>query len=163
MALETATGTFANANVTLEAVNSALATGERTLAAAETAFEKAAPVLDGADRVINEDISTITADLRAAIASLNGAVAQVSEDIPVVTGDVRDAAAEAGQLFRDLRALVASTGQPLSDFAGEGLPQYTELAGETRKLIRNLDRLTEQISRDPARFLLDRDTPTFRR
>ncbi|SFD56553.1 MCE family protein [Roseivivax sediminis] len=162
-ALEVATATFANANTTFGAVNSALASGEQTLAVVEETFAKAGPVLDGANRVINEDISTITADLREAIGTLNAAVAQVSEDIPEVSGDVRDAAAQAQALFREIRTLVDETGQPLSAFAGEGLPQYTRLASETRQLIRNLDRLTEQIARDPARFLLDRDTPTFRR
>ncbi|SLN51338.1 mce related protein [Roseivivax jejudonensis] len=162
-AMSAATTTFARANTTLDAVNSALASGEQTLAVVEDAFSRALPVIDGAERILNEDIGTITADLRRAITSLEGAVAQVSEDIPAVTGDVRDAAAEAEQLFRDIRTLVAETGAPLSSFAGDGLPQYTQLASETRALIRNLDRLTEQISRDPARFLLDRDTPTFRR
>ncbi|SEK90168.1 phospholipid/cholesterol/gamma-HCH transport system substrate-binding protein [Roseivivax marinus] len=162
-ALQAATTTFSNANTTLAAVNSALATGERTLIAAEDVFAKAGPVLEGADRVINEDIGAITTDLRDAIARLNGAVAQVSEDIPEISGDVRDAATEAEALFRDIRRLVQETGAPLSDFAAGGLPQYTALAGETRALIRNLDKLTEQIARDPARFLLSPDTPTFRR
>ncbi|WP_372837267.1 MlaD family protein, partial [Puniceibacterium confluentis] len=55
--LNTVTETFANANDTLTAVNSALVVGEDALGAARRAF-------DGADRVINDDVSAITADLR---------------------------------------------------------------------------------------------------
>ncbi|MHA6344530.1 MlaD family protein [Roseivivax sp. CAU 1761] len=168
--LRVATGTFANANFTLAAINSALATGERTLEAAETVFDKAGPVLDGAaravegaDRVINEDVAAITGDLRAALGNLDAALAQVSDDLPAVTGDLRAAAREAGALFGDLRGLVAETGGPLGAFASGGLPQFTALAAEARDLIANLEKLTQRIARDPARFLLGNDPPAFRR
>ncbi|MFD1344125.1 MCE family protein [Litorisediminicola beolgyonensis] len=155
-ALTSVTDTFARANTTLEALDRALAVGTTTLEAAERTFT-------GADRVINEDISTITADLRSAIAGFDAALAQVSEDIPVVTGDLRDAAQQAEATFREVARIVRDTGAPVSAFAADGLPQYTLLANETRALIRNLEKLTNQIARDPARFLLDRDQPEFRR
>ena len=130
--------------------------GQGALVAAERAFE-------GADRVINEDISTITTDLRGAIARLDGVVAQVSEDIPVVSADLRAASASAQSLFRQLERVVANAGPAVTGFANDGLPLYSRLAQETRTLISNLDRLTNQISRDPARFFLNQQTPEFRR
>ncbi|MCE0505341.1 MlaD family protein [Roseivivax sp. GX 12232] len=155
-AIVTATETFAKANGTLDAVNEALVTGNRTLSAAERAFS-------GADRVINTEVAAITEDLRGAIASFDAAIAEVSEDIPALSQDLRDAAAVAEETFREVQALVRRTGTPVAAFASEGLPQFSALASETRKLIRNLDTLTRQLSRDPARLLLDRDTPEFRR
>jgi len=148
--------TFGNANVTLAAINEALASGERTLEAAERAFT-------GADRVINEDISGITSQLRDTMSRLDTAIAQVSEDIPAVTAELRSAAATANATFTELRQMATSAGGAVTSFATTGLPEYTRLAQETRTLISSLERLTRQIEREPARFFLDRQTPEFRR
>ncbi|MFU8864409.1 MAG: MlaD family protein [Rhodobacterales bacterium] len=150
------TGTFANANQTLAAINSALTTGERTLDAAERAFA-------GADRVINEDIGAITADLRQVMQRLDAAIAQVSDDIPAITGDLRRAAETANTAFSQLGQIISGSSAPITAFASTGLPQYTQLARETRSLITNLENLTRQIERDPARFFLNRQSPEFRR
>lgn len=155
-AMAQTTETFANANQTLEAINGALVTGERTLEAAERAFA-------GADRVINEDIGTITTDLRQMIEGLEAAIAQVSEDIPAITADLRRAAETANTTFAELGEVVSSSGAPIGEFAAEGLPQYTRLARETRQLISNLEGLVSQIQRDPARFFLNQQSPEFRR
>lgn len=148
--------TFGAANRTLAAINGAVDTADRALAAAERTFA-------GADRVIAEDIGPITADLRAAMARLDAALARVTDDIPAVTADLRAAAAAASGAFDEFGRMVASSGAPVRAFATEGLPQYTRLARETRDLIANLEQLTRAISRDPARFFLNRQTPEFRR
>lgn len=150
------TETFTNANQTLDAINSALVTGERTLDAAERAFA-------GADRVINEDIGAITTDLRQMMERLDGAIALVSEDIPAITADLRRAAETANSTFSELGQIMSDSGAPISEFAASGLPQYTQLARETRTLIANLERIARQIERDPARFFLNRQSPEFRR
>lgn len=155
-AMTQVTGTFANANQTLTAINSALSTGERTLDAAERAFA-------GADRVINEDIGEITSDLRQVMQRLDEAISQVSEDIPAITGDLRRAAETANTTFTQLGQIVSGSSAPITAFAATGLPQYTQLARETRNLISNLEKLTRQIERDPARFFLNRQSPEFRR
>lgn len=155
-AMNQITGTFANANQTLDAINSALTTGERTLTAAERAFA-------GADRVINEDIDAITTDLRQVMQRLDGAIAQVSDDIPAITGDLRRTAETANTAFSQLGQIISGSSAPITAFAATGLPQYTQLARETRNLISNLENLTRQIERDPARFFLNRQSPEFRR
>lgn len=155
-AMTQVTGTFANANQTLTAINSALSTGERTLDAAERAFA-------GADRVINEDIGEITSDLRQVMQRLDEAISQVSEDIPAITGDLRRAAETANTTLTQLGQIVSGSSAPITAFAATGLPQYTQLARETRNLISNLEKLTRQIERDPARFFLNRQSPEFRR
>ncbi len=150
------TDTFANANQTLAAIDQALVTGERSLSAAERAFSSA-------DRVMNEDLGTITGDLRRMMERLDGTIAQVSEDIPGVTADLRSAAESANRTFEELSEVVRQSGASVREFTGAGLPQYTQLARETRNLIESLERIARQIERNPARFFLNRQTPEFRR
>ncbi len=154
--LDQVTETFANANTTLGAINRALETSEGAIQAAERAFI-------GADRFINDDVSQITDDLRDVLGRLGRAVDAVSEDIPEVTADLRRTADSAARAFDDLGRMVRDSSGPGRDFTTSGLPNLTQLARETRGLVPNLDRLTRQIERDPARFLLNRQTPEFRR
>lgn len=155
-ALDQVTETFGNANTTLEAINRALETGEGALEAAERAFV-------GADRVINEDVAAITADLREVLDRLGTAVDAVSADIPAVTADLRATAESAARTFDDLGAVVRDSAGPVRDFTAAGLPNITQLAREARGLIANLDVLARKLDSDPARLLLNSQTPEFRR
>lgn len=147
---------FARANTTLDAVDRALVTGERTLEVAGRAFA-------GAERVIDDELGAMTADLRAALGRLDAAIAQVADDIPEVSASLRAAAASAEAAFADLGRTVAEAGGPVRDFTTRALPQFGQLARETRTLITNLDRLARQIESNPARFLFGAQTPEFRR
>lgn len=147
---------FAKANETLEAINGALETGNRALNAADRAFS-------GADRVINTEIAGIMESLEGAIGNLNAAVAEVSEDLPEISADIRAASQSAADTFAELRRVTNASAPGIRTFTASTLPLFGRLAQESRSLISNLDKLTNQISRDPARFLLDRDTPEFRR
>lgn len=155
-AMEQVTETFANANRTLAAIDEALITGERSLQAAERAF-------DGVDRFVTEDVDAITADLRQVMQRLDGTIALVADDIPAITADLRSAAETARNAFVEMGQVVSQSGESLSEFTSSGLPQYTRLARETRNLIANLEGLARQIERDPARFFLNRQSPEFRR
>ncbi|MBP1805247.1 MlaD family protein [Rubellimicrobium aerolatum] len=155
-ALAQVTQTFANANATLTAIDTALATGNRALAAAERAFT-------GADRVMNEDVAGIAQELRASLAGLNAAIAQVSADLPGVTADLRAASTAAQSSFEELERVVGASGGSVERFTATALPAYASLAAETRALIDNLDGLVTQIGRDPARFLLNQQSPEFQR
>lgn len=155
-ALAQVTTTFANANTTLEAINTAMETGNRTLIAAESTFT-------GANRVINEDIADMLDGLETSMTTLNAAIEQVSDEIPGITEDLRAASRSAGAVFVSLQEVVDTAGPSVVSFTSTGLPLYTRLADETRGLIRNLERLTQQIQRDPARFFLDQQSPEFRR
>jgi phospholipid/cholesterol/gamma-HCH transport system substrate-binding protein len=117
----------------------------------------------GAERVLDEEIGALTTDFRAALERLDGAVAQVSEDIPEISASLRAAAASAEEAFAGLGGMITASGEPVRDFTTRALPQFTQLARETRTLIGNLDRLTRQIERNPTRFFLGSQTPEFRR
>lgn len=154
--LEDARVSFANANETLSAINGALETGDRALDAAERAFS-------GADRVINEDLAGIIDGLERSLNSLDGAIAQVSEDLPGMSDDLRAASRAASETFAELRRLTDAASPSIREFSTTALPLYSRLAQESRALVANLDRLTDQIQRDPTRFFLNRETPEFRR
>lgn len=154
--LEEARVTFANANVTLSAINGALDTGDRALVAAEKAFT-------GADRIINDDMSGMITSLETTLDGMNAAIAGVSADLPAISADLRAASTAAAEAFAQLRRITDASGPAVQDFATTALPLYTRLAQESRTLIGNLDQLTSQVQRDPARFFLDRETPEFKR
>ncbi len=154
--LEDARVSFANANTTLAAINDALETGDRALGAAERAFT-------GADRILNEDLDGIISGLESSLGNLDSAVAQVSEDIPGMSADLRAASQAASETFAELRSLTSAASPSIREFTTTALPLYSRLAQESRALIANLDRLTDQIQRDPTRFFLDQETPEFRR
>ncbi|MDD9719045.1 MlaD family protein [Dinoroseobacter sp. PD6] len=150
------TTTFRNANETLTAVNTAMETGDSALRAAESAFTSA-------DRVMSEDLDGVIAALESTLGSLTGAVDSVAEDLPLISSDLRSASDAAARAFAEVEALAEAAGPRLETFATTGLPLYSRLAQEARVLVENLDRLTNQISRDPARFILNPNTPEFRR
>lgn len=154
--LEDAQVSFANANTTLAAINDALETGDRALGAAERAFT-------GADRILNEDLDGIISGLESSLGNLDSAIAQVSEDIPGMSADLRAASQAASETFAELRSLTSAASPLIREFTTTALPLYSRLAQESRALIANLDRLTDQIQRDPTRFFLDQETPEFRR
>lgn len=154
--LEDASTTFARANDTFAALNEALATGDRALSAAEKAFT-------GADRVISEDISGIIDGLETTLATLNATIGDVADDLPAISDDLRSASRAASDTFAGLQALTDASAPSIREFTTTALPLYSRLAQESRALIANLDRLTDQIQRDPTRFFLNRDIPEFRR
>ncbi|MEM8959341.1 MAG: MlaD family protein [Pseudomonadota bacterium] len=155
-ALSAATTAFSNANETLTEINRAMETGDRALAAAESAFS-------GASRVINDDLSGIISGLEETLATLRQTIGQVSDDIPGISADLRNASDSAASAFAELQAMAQASAPAVETFATTALPIYTRLGQETRELVDNLDRLTLQIERDPARFFLDNETPEFRR
>lgn len=154
--LEDATVAFNNANITLEAIDTAMDTADRAMLVAESAFA-------GADRIMEEDVAEITAGLKETMATLQTAIARVSDDIPGITADLREASRSATAAFAEIQRVTSASAPAVQEFTTTVLPLFARLAQETRTLIGNLDRLTTQIQRDPARFLLNRDTPEFKR
>lgn len=95
--------------------------------------------------------------------TLNAAIGQVSDDLPEISNEIRSASQSASAAFFELERMAGASAPAIATFATTALPLYTRLAQETRGLIANLDRLTQQIQRDPARFFLDPKAPEFRR
>lgn len=99
-------------------------------------FDRLAQTIDAEVGSVGGDLVTTLEELQGAAGSLDGAATELSGMI----GDIR---------------------QPLDDFAGSGLYEFTQLTGETRQLIAALTRITKEFERDPAGFLLGSGTKGF--
>lgn len=147
---------FDEADMTMETVRETLEPGRAALEAAENAFT-------GAEQAFANDLPEMTAILRSTLTELDSAVARIAEDLPEVTSGIRQAARSAETAFAGIERAVGASAPAFRDFAQTALPQYGRLAVETRALVENLDRLFEQLRRDPGRFFIEPRAPEYRR
>lgn len=124
-------------------------------------------VLSGALR----DNADLVGETRAAVTRLNDAAAQMetaARDISAMTASVQasldaelspalvGAAAAARQVevaARDAQALLALAEGPLTRFSADGLEDVALAAADLRRLTQVLERIAQDIERDPAQFL----------
>jgi phospholipid/cholesterol/gamma-HCH transport system substrate-binding protein len=78
----------------------------------------------------------------------------VGDDVGTTLTDLQSAASSLGDAADELGGLVGELRQPLNDFAGAGMYEFSQLVSETRVLIAALNRITKEFERDPAGFLL---------
>jgi phospholipid/cholesterol/gamma-HCH transport system substrate-binding protein len=85
--------------------------------------------------------------------SVDGLVGDARGDLVALVKDLRASAKSFGAMSDEVRDLVAENRAPLSAFAENGLQEFTTLLTEARDLLVNLNRVTTEVERDPARFL----------
>lgn len=168
--LDAATSAFEEADTTLESMTSAIANADAafasmdrlinedlsplsdhlttTLTNTDQALESADAAFVQAETVMKTDLGPVIADIRNAATSLSNAMTSIGAETPGIMADIR-------AVIADVRAGVNA--------ATPGLRDFGQLGGEARDFIRNLNDLVRQISREPARFLLDNRVPDYRR
>ncbi|MDF2231857.1 MlaD family protein [Albimonas sp. CAU 1670] len=146
-ALATASATFANANATLGSITSAMGKADTALTSAQATFDSVNGLVEG-------DIADTIADVRVAVGTLEDTVAKMSSDFEAITGDVKGAAGSANQLMGSLNSTLSRNQYQVDDFLRTGLPQIVRFVEEGRRLISNLERISNRVERDPARFIL---------
>jgi phospholipid/cholesterol/gamma-HCH transport system substrate-binding protein len=77
----------------------------------------------------------------------------VDNDGRKTLGKISDAAGEIQGAAADVRKLIGKVQGPTSDFAKSGLPQLTAAIASLEKTTRDLDRLLEEVERDPRAFV----------
>jgi phospholipid/cholesterol/gamma-HCH transport system substrate-binding protein len=92
--------------------------------------------LDAVAQTVEADADDLMANATSGFERLNAATAELDR-----------AASEMSGLLRDVR-------EPMRDFSQSGLYEFTALIGETRQLVATATRITKEIERDPAGFLL---------
>jgi phospholipid/cholesterol/gamma-HCH transport system substrate-binding protein len=97
------------------------------------------------------------------MAALEKSVGEAAVDLPLITQDVRKTLASADKFVNDLDSILIQNSDEIEAFMRAGLPQFVRFTQEARKLVQNLERVTQKIERDPARFLLGTQSPEFRR
>lgn len=155
-ALATASATFANANSTLAAITVAMGKADVALTSAQETFDNVNGLVEG-------DIAGTVADVRQAVSTLEGTIAKMSTDFEAITGDVKGAAGSANQLMGSLNSTLARNQYQVDDFLRTGLPQIVRFIEEGRRLISNLERISNRVERDPARFILGTQSSEFNR
>ncbi|WP_343562405.1 MlaD family protein [Kiloniella sp. b19] len=121
-------------------------------------------------RLITEDVQSVTRDFRdnttgmaaearETLQAINSAAVQVDALVEDSAPDVRnllvslnDTARSFERTSGQLEEMLRENRQPIQDFASTGLYELSSLLSETRALIQDIQLLTTDIKRDPARF-----------
>jgi len=106
------------------------------------------------------DTAAAAREMRSTLAAANETLADLRQMIGTKGGDARtalqsidEATRKLDQLLNHADALVQENRGPLRDFSQRGLNELTQLMIDARTLVAGLTRLTDEIQRDPARFL----------
>lgn len=110
-------------------------------------------VMTGMSETLSE-IKLLGSDLRQVSGKLDTRLNGVGGDLVDTLAELSTAANNLGGAARQLDGMVEDLREPLSDFSGTGLYELTNLVGESRGLVAALTRITKEVERDPAGFLI---------
>ena len=85
----------------------------------------------------------------------------VGEDAPEVFAEAQMTLRSTRELVEQLDALVEENREPLAVFTEQGLAQVGPAVAEARRLMRSLDRILQEVDRDPRGYLLGESTPKY--
>ena len=92
------------------------------------------------------------------VGDLAGQLAQTLKDVREQSGSTIKELEQTSLAFRNLAgradATLASLQQPIEDFGQSGLYDFSQMVRELRQLVASLSRVSTEIERDPAGFLL---------
>ncbi len=95
-----------------------------------------------------------TADaFKSTAETINTTVTRNEPEVAALIADLRQSAKTMTRVSGEIEALVAENRAPLRDFTSDGLYELTNFLTEARALIDGLNRVTNQVERDPARFI----------
>jgi phospholipid/cholesterol/gamma-HCH transport system substrate-binding protein len=111
---------------------------------------------------VASELRQLTGETRQLIAALDQRLEGTGEELTGTLAELRGAASALGGAASQLEGLIGGVHEPLDDFAGTGLYEFTQLVGETRLLIAALTRISKEVERDPAGFLIGSGQKGFR-
>jgi phospholipid/cholesterol/gamma-HCH transport system substrate-binding protein len=103
---------------------------------------------------VSGEVGALAGDLRALTAKVDAQSGGIGDEVSATLSETRQAASTLQRAAGELETLVGELRQPLGDFAGTGLYEFTQLVVETRQLIAALNRIAKEFERDPTGFLL---------
>jgi phospholipid/cholesterol/gamma-HCH transport system substrate-binding protein len=102
----------------------------------------------------------LTSEAQQTIAQYGALATSLRTQVDGLGGDagealkkVQQAADGFARASRQLDGMIKDNRQGISDFSGTGLYEFTQLMIEARVLVESLTRVSQQLERDPARFL----------
>ncbi|MEM9627551.1 MAG: MlaD family protein [Pseudomonadota bacterium] len=137
----------------LESLSTTLANIERFSGGLADSSGNVDDVMTGMTETFSE-IKLLSSDLREVSGKLDKRLDGVGGDLVNTLTELSAAAANLGGAARQLDGMVEDLREPLSDFSGTGLYELTNLVGESRALVAALTRITKEVERDPAGFLI---------
>ena len=137
----------------LEAVSATLANVETFSGALSDNSDNIGEVMVGMTETLSE-IKKLGSDLRKVSDKLDDQLDGVGGDLVKTLAELSTAASDLGGAARQLDGMVDDLREPLNDFSGTGLYELTNLVGESRALVAALTRITKEVERDPAGFLI---------
>ena len=118
--------------------------------------------MDAAHGVVDE-VGPVFTDLRETLGHVNEALANLPEELPRITANIGAAADSAAGAFDSLRVMLDGARTPVRTFTNEGLPQFSRMAQDIRRLVGNIDELVVALKRNPSQIIRGQPTPEFRR
>jgi len=137
----------------LESLSSILAHVETFSAGLADNSDNLGNVMTGMTETLGE-IKQLGEDLRKVSGKLDQQLDGVGGDLVNMLAELSNAASNLGAAAHQLDGMVADLREPLGDFSGTGLYELTSLVGESRALVAALTRITKEVERDPAGFLI---------
>lgn len=113
-------------------------------------LDRAAPAIDRLVARTEQSVASVqeTADVTRQILTAN------HEAIDATITSLQATVAAVRRMADQVNNLVAENRQGLRDFTETGLYEITGLAQDAQRMVNQITRVTEQLERDPARFLL---------
>lgn len=133
--------------------NALLAQATRLAETAEPAFVATTDAMGNVGRLAEELEPEIVPLSKAAQVSLNE-FNLIAKELRTAAANIGDAAGQAGSLLEENR-------DSLSEFSNTGLFEFTQLISESRILVQVLTRISNELERDPARFLFGDQSQGF--
>lgn len=97
--------------------------------------------------------NTLAAQADTTLGSFNNAATTVDREVKPLLEDLRKASRSIAMAADEMASLVNENRGPLSNFASTGLSDFNAFVNESRQLVDNLNRISTEFERDPARFL----------
>ena len=143
------------------------AMAEKTLVDVDGLVQETSQVMQIAEPMISTTTSTMEAvggvaeELRPQIGPLAESATGTMEELGKVAADLRIAAQNIGIAAQEAAEMIDDNQDSVNEFTNTGLYEFTQLLSETRILVQALTRISNELERDPARFLFGNQNEGF--
>jgi paraquat-inducible protein B len=153
--LDRLNGLLADLTETLNQTSGGFGSVVSDVAAIAQDVRKSTPEVVASTEKATEQLQHAAQTLDDILQTNRDAIGGMIDEWTVAAGAMRRTASQVEQLIAENR-------QGLRDFTQYGLYEYTGLAQDAQRLVDQISRITEQLERDPARFLLGDRTQGIR-
>ncbi|HXV23827.1 MAG TPA: MlaD family protein [Alphaproteobacteria bacterium] len=102
---------------------------------------------------LTTETKSVVSEFGALATSLRGQLEGIGDDADDAVERMKQAADGFARVSTQLESLISENRRGIRDFSGSGLYEFTQLMIEARVLVESLTRVSQQLERDPARFL----------